>query len=305
MLREICRLYSQRGTLERKVPTSCLRFIKCKGSGNDYSLQKFQKEWIDMYRRLRTVPTGESLLEIRDIYEFEVRKTKGLQYIMSLYDERWNQEGGQTYEWLFQQVENYLARVHDRGIKNALENAVMDGWMNRGSKTRDRNNNSRAVDAAPGIPTRGRSRKDQGSNNKDSHSSGHRKKGSDGRAPRTPSRNRRGDRSRGRSSSTARTRSRSRTPSFRGRSGSRDPKRRRDRSRSRPKGAPAAPAVTSGAPNKSPNKQRTSSNEKKSKLPCYAFSRSCCPHGDKCKKAHRPLTAEEIKKRDEQEESFK
>ena len=179
-----------------------------------------------MYRRLRAVPTGESLLEIRDIYEFEVRKTKGLGYIMSLYDARWGQEGGQTYEWLFQQVENYLARVHDKGIKNALESAVMDGWMNRGSKSRDRNNNFRAVDAAPGIPTRGRSRKDHGpNNNKDSHSSGHRKRGSDGRTTRTPSRpqihSRRGDRSRGRSSSTTRSHSRSRTPSFRGRSGSR------------------------------------------------------------------------------------
>ena len=80
-----------------------------------------------MYRRLRTVPTGEMLIEIRDNYAGEVRKVRGLGYIMSLYDDRWNQEGGQTYQWLYQQVENYLARIHDLGVKSAFESAVMNG----------------------------------------------------------------------------------------------------------------------------------------------------------------------------------
>ena len=43
----------------------------------------------------------------------------------------------------------------------------------------------------------------------------------------------------------------------------------------------------------------------KTKFPCYAYSRSNCTLGDKCKKEHRPLTAEEAKKRDQREEEFK
>ena len=66
----------------------------------------------------------------------------------------------------------------------------------------------------------------------------------------------------------------------------------------------AAPAVATSALAKGP-KGKDQPSGSKPNLPCYAHRRSNCHVGAKCKKEHRALTAEEIKKRDEQEASYK